>query len=123
MFGDSLTNGDGSTPGTHNRFTDHLARRLGCSVLNFGIGGNRLLRNGFGAAGLTRFEHDVLGVPGVTHAVVELGVNDLIQAALFDQPLPRLRDLMAYDSGDRVHTNDAGYRAIAAAFDAAWLEA
>ncbi len=50
-FGDSLINGDGSTPGAHDRFPDQLARRLGIPVLNLGISGNRLLRDGFGRSG------------------------------------------------------------------------
>jgi lysophospholipase L1-like esterase len=69
-FGDSLTEGGRSYP-------DFLSRRLGLKVWNAGIAGNRLLQHGFGASGLTRFEDDVLAVPGVTHVVVQLGVNDL----------------------------------------------
>lgn len=76
-FGDSLTDGSGTTPDAHQRYPDHLARRLGLPVLNLGIGGNRLLRNGFGPAGLLRFQPDVLSVPGLTHVIIALGINDL----------------------------------------------
>jgi len=76
-FGDSLTDGSGTTPGAHRRYPDHLSRRLGVPVLNLGIGGNRLLFNGFGPAGLLRFQPDALSVPGVTHVIVALGINDL----------------------------------------------
>jgi lysophospholipase L1-like esterase len=94
VFGDSLTNGDGSTPGAHKRFPDQLARRLGSTVLNLGISGNRLLRDGFGRSGLARFERDVLAVPGVTHVVIELGINDLVHAGAFNQPIPRADELI-----------------------------
>ncbi|MDX6743304.1 GDSL-type esterase/lipase family protein [Actinocorallia sp. A-T 12471] len=76
-FGDSLTDGSGTTPNAHQRYPDHLWRRLGVPVLNTGIGGNRLLANGFGPAGVLRFARDALGVPGVTHVIIALGVNDL----------------------------------------------
>ena len=74
-FGDSLTEGTGTTAG--HSYPDFLARRLGTKVWNAGIAGNRLLQDGFGTSGLTRFAADAIDVPGVTHVVVELGVNDL----------------------------------------------
>ncbi|KJC64232.1 Lysophospholipase L1 [Agreia bicolorata] len=53
-------------------------------LLNRGISGNRLRRDGagpagsfFGRSGLERFTSDVLGTSGVTHAVLALGTNDL----------------------------------------------
>ncbi|MEO5875484.1 MAG: GDSL-type esterase/lipase family protein [Streptosporangiaceae bacterium] len=76
-FGDSLTDGGGSTHGAHRRFPDELSRRLGRPVLNLGIGGNRLLNDGFGEPGIVRFDRDVLGVPWVSHVLIELGINDL----------------------------------------------
>jgi hypothetical protein len=42
-FGDSLTNGDGTTAGAGRRLPDQLARRAGQPVLNLGLSGNRLL--------------------------------------------------------------------------------
>ena len=71
-FGDSLTEGTGGVP-----YPYFLSRRLGTKVWNAGISGNRLLSDGFGEAGLRRFRRDALEVPGVTHVVVELGINDL----------------------------------------------
>ncbi|HEU4650449.1 MAG TPA: SGNH/GDSL hydrolase family protein, partial [Croceibacterium sp.] len=47
------------------------------SVLNAGIGGNRLLNDGLGPNALARLERDVLSQPGVTHLIVLEGVNDL----------------------------------------------
>jgi lysophospholipase L1-like esterase len=96
-FGSSLTDGDGTTSDTNQRWPDVLAKRLQKSadrkaeigVLNEGIIGNRLLNDSplqaaggrFGAvlgqAGLTRFERDVLSQDGVKYVIVGLGINDL----------------------------------------------
>ncbi|MET3723214.1 SGNH/GDSL hydrolase family protein [Sphingomonas trueperi] len=83
-FGDSITDGYGVKPNTNARWTDALQRRLRAApgmgevaVLNAGIGGNRLLNDGLGPNALARFDHDVIGQPGVTHLIVLEGVNDL----------------------------------------------
>jgi len=47
------------------------------AVLNAGIGGNRLLADGMGPSGLSRFERDALRQSSVTHAIVLLGTNDI----------------------------------------------
>ena len=46
-------------------------------MLNQGLGGNRILHDLRGDSGLRRFDRDVLAQPGVTHAIVMLGTNDL----------------------------------------------
>ncbi|MFD0638916.1 GDSL-type esterase/lipase family protein [Catenulispora yoronensis] len=76
-FGDSLTRGDGSTPETSSAYVDVLARRLGIPIRNRGISGNRLLCDGYGPSGLSRFAADVLADPDITHVILELGVNDI----------------------------------------------
>jgi lysophospholipase L1-like esterase len=81
-IGDSITDGYGVPSGSYRRWTDALARRLAASgreaaVINTGIGGNRLLRDGLGPSVMARFERDVLARTGVTHAVLLAGVNDL----------------------------------------------
>lgn len=81
-LGDSITDGYGVPAGSYLRWTDALARRLvaqrrEAAVVNTGIGGNRLLRDGLGPNVLARFERDVLARSGVTHAVLLAGVNDL----------------------------------------------
>ena len=79
-IGDSLTDGNGASPGRDQRWPDQLARRLashGVAVLNAGISGNRLLRDGMGERAVARFERDALGHPGVIAAVVLLGTNDI----------------------------------------------
>jgi lysophospholipase L1-like esterase len=83
-LGDSLTDANISTHDTYCRWPDQLARRLVArrdgrplGVLNQGLGGNRILFDLRGDSGLRRFDRDVLAQPGVTHAIVMLGTNDL----------------------------------------------
>ena len=45
--------------------------------MNQGLGGNRILHDLRGDSGLRRFDRDVLAQPGVSHAIVMLGTNDL----------------------------------------------
>ncbi|MFG6196834.1 SGNH/GDSL hydrolase family protein [Nonomuraea sp. JJY05] len=199
-FGDSLTDGVGSTIGADNRYPDRLAERLAADgrslgVVNAGIGGNRLLTDSpeYGQNGLARFQRDVLDRSGVRTVIVMQGVNDLaewnkphqataaqiidghkqlIQAArargvtvigatlmpmkgaalAYSPAAEAVRDEVnhwirtggaydhivdfdavvrhpddpdsvrpQYDSGDGIHLNDAGYRAIAQAVDLATL--
>jgi lysophospholipase L1-like esterase len=87
-FGDSLTDGHGTTHGADQRYPDQLARRLGAPVLNVGISGNRLLCAGYGDSGMDRFQRDVLDVPGVTHVIIALGVNDIGLATAYGEPQP-----------------------------------
>jgi len=77
-FGDSLTDGDGISDKDHN-WTSDFFRRAHIAIVNEGIVGNRLLADGpsFGISALARFERDALSVPGVTHIVVEEGLNDI----------------------------------------------
>ena len=81
-IGDSITDGYGVNPDTYARWTDGLATRLRTAgmtdvgVVNAGIGGGRMLRDGLGPNLVSRFERDVLARPGVSHAIVMIGVND-----------------------------------------------
>ncbi len=79
-LGDSLTDGNGSTPGANTRWPDVLAERLagrGVGVLNAGISGGRLLKDGMGRAGLVRAARDVFAQPGVRAVIVKFGTNDI----------------------------------------------
>ena len=110
--GDSITAGSRSTADTNNRYPNHLARRLAAesvpmAVLNAGIGGNRVLTEGAYTAGVNvvgRFERDVLAQPGITHAIVLEGINDIGNAR--DNPTPTAEDLIAAHKQliDRAHT-------------------
>ncbi|HEY9372256.1 SGNH/GDSL hydrolase family protein [Streptomyces sp.] len=83
-FGDSITDGVGSTAGTDNRYPDELAERFAAagkprSVLNHGIGGNQVTNDTTwaGEKGIERFKKDVLTEPGVRTVVVLEGINDI----------------------------------------------
>src|SRR5205085_11673942 len=83
-LGDSLTDGNISTMDAFCRWPDQVARRLTSrprglpmAVMNQGLGGNRILHDIRGDSGLRRFDRDVLAQPGVTHAIIMLGTNDL----------------------------------------------
>ena len=198
-FGDSITNGDGSTVSADERWPDFLARRLEAvpggdafGVVDEGIDGNRVLTSGipeFGRSALQRFAHDALGEPGVKDIIALEGINDIgslrhphatltaqsliggyltligeahadgvkiygatilpyqgafyytrageavreavnrwiLTSGAYDgtfdlahamgDPSDPLRLNPAYDSGDHLHPNDAGYQAMANAID------
>jgi lysophospholipase L1-like esterase len=82
--GDSLTDCNLSRLDANHRWPDQLARRLTArgdgrqlGVMNQGLGGNRILHDGRGDSGVRRFDRDVLSQPGVTHAIILLGINDI----------------------------------------------
>ncbi|MFF7342058.1 SGNH/GDSL hydrolase family protein [Streptomyces sp. NPDC008163] len=83
-FGDSITDGFGSTTDANNRWPDELAEALAAKgearpVLNAGIGGNLLLHDSswFGDSAWSRFERDVLDKPGVGTVALLGGLNDI----------------------------------------------
>jgi len=83
-YGDSITDGVGATAGANNRWPDILANRLQAdgkewAVANQAISGNRVLSPGMGESALSRFDEDVLSLPGVKYIIVFEGVNDLGQ--------------------------------------------
>jgi lysophospholipase L1-like esterase len=83
-LGDSITDGALSTRDTNRRWPDVLAGRLQAdsktahlSVLNEGVSGNRLLRDGAGQNALARFDRDVLAQSGVRYLIILEGINDV----------------------------------------------
>ena len=85
-FGDSITDGARSTPDTNRSWPSQLAERLlatpataNLAIVNQGISGNRLLRDGAGVSALARFDRDVLSVNGVRYLIVMEGINDIGQ--------------------------------------------
>ena len=82
-LGDSITDGNISTYDAFARWPDQLARRIIArggkmfGVMNQGLGGNRIAHDIRGDSGIRRFDRDVLAQPGVTHAIVVLGINDI----------------------------------------------
>src|SRR6201999_3277288 len=84
VLGDSISDGVGSSNDANHRWPDLLAERLvardankGWGIANLGISGNRLLNDGAGRSALARFDRDILSLPGLSHVIVFLGVNDL----------------------------------------------
>jgi lysophospholipase L1-like esterase len=122
-IGDSITDGDGSTPNGNRRWPDWLARRLASqpggtplAVVNLGVSGNRLLSNSpcFGIGALARLNRDVLSQTGVRVVILLEGINDILHplyAATHktDQITPCV-------NASEVSVDDviAGYRQIAA---------
>jgi lysophospholipase L1-like esterase len=85
-IGDSITEGSGSTPNADLGWPEQLAARVAArggdwGVVNVGVNGGRLLREVSGPSALSRFDRDVLSVPGVAAVAVLEGVNDIGRAA------------------------------------------
>ena len=82
-FGDSITDGVGSTPGADRRWPDQLAARLQAAgrrdltIADEGISGNRVLNDGMGVSALARFDRDVLETPALRYVIVFEGINDI----------------------------------------------
>ncbi len=93
-FGDSITDGVGSSTGQNNRWPDVMAQLLQStkySVLNEGIGFNRILEEQTNSdqpsrSGLDRFERDVLGQNGVKAVIIFEGINDIGLSATYLDP-------------------------------------
>jgi len=89
-FGDSITDGTGTTINGDDRWPDVLSRRLHAAygddfvVVNQGIGGNRVVGPddyatkpiGGGPGALTRLDRDIASLPGVTTVIWLEGIND-----------------------------------------------
>lgn len=79
-FGDSITDGGGSTANRNQRWPDLLAQRLApqdVAVINAGISGARVLSDKMGVNALARFERDVLNQPGLDTVILLMGINDI----------------------------------------------
>jgi lysophospholipase L1-like esterase len=102
-LGDSITDGAASKSGANGRWPDVLAHRVQADeslsdmgVLNAGINGNRLLRDGDGESALRRLDRDVLAQAGVMYLVVLEGINDIghVVAASPSDPAANTQDLI-----------------------------
>jgi lysophospholipase L1-like esterase len=87
-FGDSITDGAASTRNANQRWPDILAKRLSqdpkfkdVSVLNEGIGGNRVLNETTGPSALSRIDRDILSQSGVRYIIVLESINDINRVA------------------------------------------
>jgi lysophospholipase L1-like esterase len=82
LFGDSITDGNSSTPDADHRWPDFLAHRLHeagtpVAVLNEGISGAKILSDRMGVNALARFDRDVLSHPHADTVVLMMGINDV----------------------------------------------
>ncbi|MER5219249.1 SGNH/GDSL hydrolase family protein [Streptomyces flaveus] len=124
LLGDSITDGEKSTPDANLRWGDVLARRLRnqdvvphYGVLNHGISANRVVTDRYpgdgvstdtgGVSALNRLDRDVLAQTSARTAIVFQGVNDVRWGASADQVIAGLREI-----ADRAHAR--GLRVLAA---------
>ena len=112
-FGDSITDGNRSKPGVLRSWPEELSRRFSecrrckpTSVVNAGIGGNRVLTSGWGPSALARFDRDVLRIEEASHVIVLEGVNDIGMSG--KNPI--------FGDGPQLNASDliAGYRQLIA---------
>jgi lysophospholipase L1-like esterase len=92
-LGDSITDGALSTHNANLRWPDLLVARLqadpnlkNVSVLNVGIGGNRVLNEVAGPAAISRIDRDVLSQSDVRYVIVLEGINDIGRLARLATP-------------------------------------
>ncbi len=83
-LGDSITDGFATTLDANKPWPMLLAERLNAtpgerqiSVINQGISGNQVLRDGAGISALARFDRAVLSVAGVKWLIILEGINDI----------------------------------------------
>jgi len=118
-LGDSITDGTGSSTDADRRWPDLLADRMAAlpprrrlAVLNAGIAGNRLLRDGpprSGIACLSRLRTDVPAGLGVRTVILLEGINDI----QFDRGTTAVRLIAGYRTlVSRLHAR--GMRVIGA---------
>ena len=83
-LGDSITDGFATTPDANMAWPTLLAKRMKenkatqyVAVVNQGISGNQVLRDGAGISALARLDRDVLTRPGVKWVILLEGINDI----------------------------------------------
>ncbi len=92
LFGDSITDGNCSTVDANHRYPDFLAERLhaggitNVAIINAGVSGARLFKDGMGESALARLDGEVFAQPGVTTMVIMLGINDIGWSAMALDP-------------------------------------
>jgi lysophospholipase L1-like esterase len=122
-LGDSITDGAHSTHNANHRWPDYLAERLQqdkslqhVAVVDEGIGGNRVLNDGYGPSALARLDRDLLAQNGVKYVIVLESINDIgrlfrLQAP-FDQVTAEQLELGLKQIADAAHEH--GIKAIGA---------
>jgi lysophospholipase L1-like esterase len=123
-LGDSITDGAASIENTNSRWPDVLASRIqanksmsGTAVLNAGINGNRLLRDGDGGeSALRRLDRDVLAQARIQYLIVLEGINDIGHnvSATPSDPANTAQELIGALQQIAVRAHAHGIRAIGA---------
>lgn len=92
-LGDSITDGYATSVDGNRAWPTLLTERLNSSasgsnisVVNQGISGNQVLRDGAGLSALARFDRDVLSVAGVKWLILLEGINDINLRGRTDGP-------------------------------------
>ena len=108
FFGDSITDGTGTTTDGHDRWHDIVVLRMQLDrkgktqfgAVNQGIGGNRVTNviPGTSPAAVDRLDRDVLARTGATHVVLFEGTNDIANGVNADQLIAGIQNII-----DRVH--------------------
>ena len=111
-FGDSITDGTCTTLDAHNRWEDWVSVKLDTmdddegpqqlrdkAMVNEGIGGNTLTRNGLqpppdSIPGIERLDRDVLSHSSVTHVVLFMGTNDIRREASAAQVIDAMKAII-----------------------------
>lgn len=109
-FGDSITDGTLSTLNGDDRWPDVLSRRLHAtygnrvSVVNAGIGGNRILTPerypppqpfAGGPSALQRMDRDLFGLSGLSAVVLLEGINDIGAGASAEAIIAGMKELVS----------------------------
>lgn len=92
-LGDSITDGQATTTDMNRAWPALLAKRFSetksaqhVAVINQGISGNQVLRDGYGASTLARLDRDVLSRPGSKWVILLEGINDINLQGAKDGP-------------------------------------
>lgn len=111
-LGDSITDGGRGKPAEPHGWVHTLAQRLAeqkatpaKTVVSAGIGGNRVVSDGWGPSALARADRDVFALPGLTHVILLEGINDIGMAGA---------TVMGNEPSLDVETLIAGYEQLAA---------
>jgi lysophospholipase L1-like esterase len=112
-FGDSITDGAYATENENHRWPDYLATRLAADpgtkksgvlgVVDVGIGGNRVLLDGYGPNAVSRINPDVIARSGARYVIILESINDIGRFTSDHQPY-----------GDLTQRLEAGIAQIAA---------
>jgi lysophospholipase L1-like esterase len=101
-YGDSITDGARSSNESNHSWPALLAARLAAKketahigVINMGIGGNRVLRDGAGVSAMGRFDRDVLSQSGVKWVMFLEGINDIGRGSTVPDEAVTADDLIA----------------------------